>query len=90
VRSEAADRYFVQGKILVAREERERLTACVFRSHRRSRSDCDVLRVLQSSATAHWHGRRAPDAVDAGVVRGEVPTTRHVRNSGVLTVSTAA
>ena len=35
-------------------------------------------------------GRRTPDDVYAGVVRGEVPITRHVRNSGVLTIGTAA
>jgi putative transposase len=35
-------------------------------------------------------GRRTPDAVYAGVDRGEIPITRHVRNSGVLTTGTAA
>jgi putative transposase len=35
-------------------------------------------------------GRRTPDDVYAGVVRGEVSITRHVRNSGVLTTGTAA
>ena len=35
-------------------------------------------------------GRRTPDAVYTGAGRGLVPTARHVRNSGVLTMGAAA
>jgi hypothetical protein len=35
-------------------------------------------------------GRRTPDRVYAGEGRGEVPVTRHVRSSSVLTVGAAA